>query len=81
MCDLQYLRLSETSSPPEKSLVIVRRSCGRLNVTWLMLDVPRSRSSLWYARNLAIVAVVGAVLLVLALRMFTRVEGDFAEEL
>lgn len=38
-------------------------------------------SSLWYFRNLAVVMVVAAVLLVLALRMFTRVEGDFAEEL
>ena len=38
-------------------------------------------SSLWYARNLACVCLVGVVLLGLALRMFTRVEGDFAEEL
>ena len=38
-------------------------------------------SSLWYFRNLAVVAVVSAVLLLLAIRMFTRVEGDFAEEL
>lgn len=38
-------------------------------------------SSLWYARNLAVVIVVAAILFVLALRMFTRVEGDFAEEL
>ena len=38
-------------------------------------------SSLWYARNLVGVSLAGAVLLLLALRMFTRVEGDFAEEL
>jgi len=38
-------------------------------------------SSLWYARNLVVVILVAAVLFVLALRMFTRVEGDFAEEL
>jgi ABC-2 type transport system permease protein len=38
-------------------------------------------SSLWYLRNLTIVAAISAVLLLLAIRMFTRVEGDFAEEL
>lgn len=38
-------------------------------------------SSLWYARNLLVVALVGFVLLLLALRMFTRVEGTFSEEL
>lgn len=38
-------------------------------------------SSLWYLRNLAVVGGVGFVLLLLAIRMFTRVEGDFAEEL
>ena len=38
-------------------------------------------SSLWYFRNLAVVAAVSVVLLLLALRLFTRVEGDFAEEL
>ena len=38
-------------------------------------------SSLWYARNLAIVAVIAAVLLFLALRLFARIEGSFSEEL
>jgi ABC-2 type transport system permease protein len=38
-------------------------------------------SSLWYFRNLAIVIVVASVLLVLALRLFTRAEGNFAEDL
>jgi ABC-2 type transport system permease protein len=38
-------------------------------------------SSLWYLRNLAVVAAISVVLLLLALRLFTRVEGDFAEEL
>ena len=38
-------------------------------------------SSLWYLRNLAVVGGIGFVLLLLAVRMFTRVEGDFAEEL
>src|SRR3954451_2947191 len=38
-------------------------------------------SSLWYARNLVVVIVFAAILFVLALRMLTRVEGDFAEEL
>lgn len=38
-------------------------------------------SSLWYARNLIVVAAIGVVLLLLAIRMFTRVEGSFSEEL
>lgn len=38
-------------------------------------------SSWWYARSLLVVIVVSFVLFVLALRMFTRVEGSFSEEL
>lgn len=38
-------------------------------------------SPLWYLRNLMIVVVVSSILLVLALRMFGRLEGSFAEEL
>jgi ABC-2 type transport system permease protein len=38
-------------------------------------------SSLWYARNLAIVIAVATVLVVLALRLFSRIEGSFSEEL
>ena len=38
-------------------------------------------SSLWYFRNLAVVSVVSAVLLVLAMRLFARIEGSFSEEL
>lgn len=38
-------------------------------------------SSLWYLRNLAIVGAIAVVLLLLALRLFTKVEGDFAEQL
>lgn len=38
-------------------------------------------SALWYFRNLAIVIVVGGVLFALALKLFTRLEADFAEEL
>ena len=38
-------------------------------------------SSLWYLRNLAVVGVIAAVLFVLALRLFTKAEGNFAEEL
>ena len=38
-------------------------------------------SSLWYLRNLAVVGAISAVLFVLALRMFTKAEGNFAEEL
>lgn len=38
-------------------------------------------SPLWYFRNLVIVGVVASVLLSLALRLFGRLEGNFAEEL
>jgi ABC-2 type transport system permease protein len=38
-------------------------------------------SSFWYFRNLVVVGVIGFVLFVLALSMFTRAEGNFAEEL
>ena len=38
-------------------------------------------SSLWYLRNLGLVAVVSVVLLVLAMRLFARIEGSFSEEL
>ena len=38
-------------------------------------------SMLWYLRNVAVVGVAAAVLFVVALRFFERVEGDFAEEL
>ena len=38
-------------------------------------------SSLWYFRNLGIVMVVATVLLVLAMRLFARIEGSFSEEL
>lgn len=37
--------------------------------------------SWWYARNLLIVGAVGAVLFVVALRIFDRAEGNFAEVL
>jgi ABC-2 type transport system permease protein len=38
-------------------------------------------SSFWYARNLVVVIAIAIVLLLLALRMFTKVEGTFSEEL
>ena len=38
-------------------------------------------SSLWYARNLLVLGVISSLLLVLALRTFSRVEGSFSEEL
>jgi ABC-2 type transport system permease protein len=38
-------------------------------------------SALWYLRNLVVVGVVAAVLLALALRLFGRLEANFAEEL
>jgi ABC-2 type transport system permease protein len=37
--------------------------------------------SLWFLRNLAIVGAVSLVLLVLAVRLFDRLEANFAEEL
>ena len=36
-------------------------------------------SSLWYLRNISCVAVFSVVLLVLAIRTFDRLEGNFAE--
>jgi ABC-2 type transport system permease protein len=38
-------------------------------------------SALWYLRNLGIVGVAATVLLVVALKVFGRLEGDFSEEL
>jgi ABC-2 type transport system permease protein len=38
-------------------------------------------SSMWYFRNLAVVIVIASVLVVLAMRLFARIEGNFAEEL
>ena len=38
-------------------------------------------SSLWYFRNLGVVIVVAGVLVVLAMRLFARIEGSFSEEL
>ena len=38
-------------------------------------------SQLWYLQNLGIVGAVSVVLLLLAMRLFGRLEGDFAEEL
>ena len=38
-------------------------------------------SSLWYARNLLVIFAIASVLLLLALRTFSRAEGNFAEEL
>ena len=38
-------------------------------------------SSLWYFRNLGVVMVVGFVILLLAMRLFARIEGSFSEEL
>jgi ABC-2 type transport system permease protein len=38
-------------------------------------------SSLWYFRNLVIVAAIALVLLILAMRVFARAEGSFSEEL
>lgn len=35
----------------------------------------------WYLRNLGIVAIIATVLLVLALKLFSRLEGNFAEQL
>ena len=50
---------------------------GDVSVTLqLPIDGP-----LWYFRNLAIVALVSTVLLGLALKLFGRLEGNFAEEL
>ena len=38
-------------------------------------------SQWWYLRNVLIVLVVASVLLVVAVRVFDRLEGSFAEEI
>jgi ABC-2 type transport system permease protein len=43
--------------------------------------IPPNLTVLWYLRNLAIVTVGVLVLLVIALRVFSRLEGNLAEEL
>jgi ABC-2 type transport system permease protein len=40
-----------------------------------------SESPLWYFQNLVVVSIIGLVLLWLAVRLFDRLEGNFAEEL
>ena len=40
-----------------------------------------AEGQLWYLRNLGIVGLVSLVLLVLAIKLFGRLEGNFAEEL
>ncbi len=42
--------------------------------------LPPDASPLWYARNLAFVAIAASILLVIALKVFDRLEGAFAEE-
>jgi ABC-2 type transport system permease protein len=87
--DLQARQLSEGGRSPMLTLLnpvtpIVLALQRSLYGITTMPDGHRIlplESSLWYARNLVIVIAVGSLLLLLALRMFTRVEGDFAEEL
>jgi ABC-2 type transport system permease protein len=43
--------------------------------------IPPNLTFVWYLRNLAIVTVGVLVLLVVALRVFSRLEGNLAEEL
>ena len=35
----------------------------------------------WYLRNLGIIGAVGVLAFILAMRLFHRLEGNFAEEL
>jgi ABC-2 type transport system permease protein len=43
--------------------------------------LPVDATQWWYLRNIAIVALVSLVILVIALHIFRRLEGNFAEEL
>lgn len=43
--------------------------------------LPANVNSLWYLRNLGIVAVGSVVLLLVAIKVFDRLEGSFAEEI
>ncbi len=54
---------------------------GRMGGGEGLIRILPDASVLWYGRNLVIIGFVSAVLLVLALRLFARVEGNFAEEL
>jgi ABC-2 type transport system permease protein len=42
---------------------------------------PDGAGPLWYLRNLAIVGLVATVLLIVAIKVFDRAEGSFAEEI
>ncbi len=43
--------------------------------------LPPDANALWYLRNLAVVGIFATVLLVIAIRLFDRAEGSFAEEI
>lgn len=87
--DLQARVLGEHGASPMVTLLnpmtsivlALQRSLYGITVTDEGSRLLPLESSLWYFRSLAVVALVATVLLVLALRMFARVEGSFSEEL
>ncbi len=87
--DLQARQLADRGvSPmltllnPMTSIVLAfQRSLYGITVNDLGARQLPLESSLWYLRNLGVVTAVSVVLLVLALRLFARVEGSFSEEL
>jgi ABC-2 type transport system permease protein len=42
--------------------------------------LPPDADPLWYARNLALVGIAATLLLIVALKVFDRLEGGFAED-
>jgi ABC-2 type transport system permease protein len=76
----QYLGLL---NPVSALLIAVQRGVyGKASVVRSDGTVQKllpDQSQLWYLRNIAIVLAVSLVLLVLAIRVFDRAEGNFAE--
>ncbi|MFV1989205.1 MAG: hypothetical protein ACC652_00515, partial [Acidimicrobiales bacterium] len=52
---------------------------GLANVT--SSQILPDESLLWYFRNVAVVGVISIVLLLVAIEVFSRLEGNFAEDL
>lgn len=63
------------------TVTLQRALYGQRTVPGERLPLLPVNGQLWYLRNLGILAVVSVVLFVLAMRLFNRLEGNFAEEL
>src|SRR5687768_2906921 len=87
--DLQARQLAESGASPMLTLLnpmtsivlAFQRSLYGIAVNDDGVRQLPLESSLWYFRNLGVVMVVAFILLVLAMRLFARIEGSFSEEL